>query len=98
MVLASKIVLYKQMFCKSGSSELNESITSNQQQILKYFKIMESAGSKDLFVFYEMLIWGIRERNIKFIDEQINQAFPKIIADCLVNRRTLDRFLAFFTP
>jgi len=28
---------------------------------------MENAGSKDLFVFYEMLLWGIKESNIDFI-------------------------------
>jgi hypothetical protein len=38
-------------------------------QIQKYFKIMESAGSKDLFVFYELLVWGIRERNQEFFED-----------------------------
>jgi len=59
---------------------------------------MESAGSRDLFVFYELLIWGIREGNLNLIKDQIDNTFPKILQDCLVNRRTLDRFLAFFTP
>jgi len=38
-------------------------------QIQKYFKIIESAGSKDLFVFYELLIWGIKDDNVIFLTE-----------------------------
>lgn len=58
---------------------------------------MESAGSKDLFVFYELLIWGIKEKNLGFVIDQIDTQFPKIVNECLINKRTQDRFLAFFT-
>ena len=40
---------------------------------------MESAGSKDLFVFYELLIWGIKERNVEFLTDQIDLQFPRIV-------------------
>lgn len=59
---------------------------------------MENAGSKDLFVFFELLVWAIKEGNLDFIQEQIDKSFPNIVDDCLKNQRTLDRFLAFFTP
>ncbi len=47
---------------------------------------MENAGSKDLFVFYEMIVWSIREDKIQFAIEQIDQVFPKIVEDCLANQ------------
>ena len=59
---------------------------------------MESAGSRDLFVFYELLVWAIRERNSDLFIDQLNSTFPKILIDCLEHRRIMDRFLAFFTP
>lgn len=36
-------------------------------QVQKYFKIMECAGSKDVLVFFELLIWAIKEGMINFI-------------------------------
>ena len=30
---------------------------------------MESSGSKDLFVFYELLVWSIREKNLDFFTD-----------------------------
>ena len=58
---------------------------------------MENAGSKDLFVWYEMLLWGIREGNLEFvIDEQINKGFSKIVEDSCKYPRIMDRFMAFF--
>ena len=52
-VLAAKMILYKQMFGKK--SHLGD------VKVQKYFKVMENAGSKDLFVWYEMVVWGMRE-------------------------------------
>lgn len=59
---------------------------------------MESAGTKDLFMFYELLIWGLKEGNMPFLRDQVECTFPRIVFDCVENKRTLDRFLAFFTP
>jgi hypothetical protein len=59
---------------------------------------MESAGSRDLFVFYELLVWAVKEKNLDLFLDQLNVTFPKILQDSLENRRIMDRFLAFFTP
>jgi len=48
---------------------------------------MENAGSKDLFVFYEMLLWGIKEGNMDFIKDQIEINFRSIVKECMNNKR-----------
>lgn len=58
---------------------------------------MEQTGSKDLFVFYDLLLWGIKVQNLSFVIDQIDEAFPRIVYDCLSNRRIMERFQAFFS-
>ena len=61
-VLAAKTIQYRQLF---GAQKAKD----EGHQIQKYFKIMENTGSRDLFVFYEMLVWAIREDRLDFVIE-----------------------------
>ena len=58
-ILGAKIVIFRQLFkgCLDGLPA----------SLPRYFRIMESAGSKDLFVFYELLLWALREGNAAFL-------------------------------
>lgn len=98
-VLLSKSIIFKRMFVQPGARTASFAALENSElaSIQKYFKIMENAGTKDLFLFYELLIWGLKEGNLPFLKDQIETSFPRIVYDCVGNRRTLDRFLAFFT-
>eukprot|EP00347_Sterkiella_histriomuscorum_P007735 403347755 len=98
-MLGSKIIHYNNIFAAQNRDVISFNSTQVEQvKITKYFKIMENAGSKDLFVFYELLIWAIKAGNVEFVEDQIQNSFKAIILDCLKNKRTFDRFLAFFGP
>ena len=86
-VLRAKTYIYKKLVC----------LPLGKHPIQQYFKIIEQTGSRDLFVFFEVLLWGIKQHNLDFVREQIEKSFPQIVYECLTNRRVLDRFLAFFT-
>lgn len=86
-VLRAKTFIYKKLVC----------LPLGREPIQQHFKIIEQTGSRDLFVFFEVLLWGIKQHNLDFVRDQIEHSFPLIVFESLSNRRVLDRFLAFFT-
>ena len=55
--------------------------------IQKYFKIIENSSSRDLFVFYEMLVWGIKQGMYDYVVDMVERAFKPIINDAVRNQR-----------
>lgn len=56
-VLRAKTFIYRKLVC----------LPLGKAPIQQHFKIIEQTGSRDLFVFYDVLIWGIKQHNLDFV-------------------------------